>query len=186
VAAPVAAASRWDYSHWAGREPEPYGDEVTYRLGLGWLAALGCERIEDWGAGLAYGRRFAPEGRYTAIDSCPSAAPWVDHFADLLAWEGRPDGLFMRHVLEHEPRWEALLDHAAASFGSAMCLVIFTPFGERTAPLRADSFLDLSFRKADLTARLTGPGLSFTERRVVTGTRYGAEHVFFIRREVPA
>jgi hypothetical protein len=35
-------------------------------------------------------------------------------------------------VLEHNDRWERVLQNALRSFRRKMCLVIFTPFAERT------------------------------------------------------
>lgn len=173
----------WDYGEWRDREIRPYGDETTYRMGLGWLAET-CKTIEDWGAGLAYGRRFAPEGvTYTAIDSSPSSEPWVDVIADLRDYASPgPDGIFMRHVLEHNLDWEKILANALGSFRKRMVLVIFTPFGRETRPLSAGAILDQSFCKDDLDKMLSP--FEVREEHARTDTQFGSEHVYYIERAV--
>lgn len=170
----------WDYTEWQGREPKPYGDEVTYRIGLGWLDRA-CMDIEDWGAGLGYGRQFVTTADYTAIDSSPTSKPWVDVIENLEDRASSPDGIFMRHVLEHNANWEQVLENAVESFQKRMVLVMFTPFLHVTGPTPGRDRLDICFRREDLTDWFA-PYL-IAELDVVTNTQYGREHLFFLSRE---
>jgi len=167
----------WDYSRFS--EPAAYGGTITYERGLGWLAET-CDTIEDWGAGTAFGRRYVPEGHYLAIDGSPS--PFADRVIDLTGYLSSPDGIFMRHVLEHNQDWRVILGNACASFRKRFALVIFTPFGDRTGPLVPGPELDLSFRREDLTWFFSG--LAWEDEEFLgTGSQYGDEHVFYVERK---
>lgn len=176
----------WAYDTRDKDNLRPFGDETTYRMGLGWLYDK-CQTVQDWGAGVAYGRRFCPPGKsYLAIDGSPTSASFVDVLSELTAWrpDPLPDGIFMRHILEHNRNnWADILDHALESFTLRFCLVIFTPFtsGE-TAPLRppGDLYTDLAFNYTDLTDRLEG--YRWNVVALPTETQYGSETLFFIQR----
>ena len=157
--------------------PQRYGDETTYRLGFAMLD--GCATVEDWGCGTAYGRRFCT-GAYKGIDGSPSQ--FTGTVADLREYRSEADGIFLRHVLEHNEDWALILAGAVASFRRRLVVIIFTPFGDETRVLGAPSPIpDISFRKADLTA-LMEPFL-VAEKPVETGTWYGAETIFLCERQ---
>jgi hypothetical protein len=180
----------WQYTDWQGREIPPFGDATTYITGLSWLYET-CDDVEDWGAGMAYGRRFCPEGkRYFAIDGSPSSAPFVDLVINLREYEPLkpPEGIFMRHVLEHNLDWREILEHALAAFTKRFCLVLFTPFSVtgQTYPLRAlsDDYRDLAFHLADLTREFRRvPDLRWHMAALQTNTQYGWEQVFYLSKE---
>ena len=102
-------------------EPFAYGGDLTYRLGAEFLA--GCRTIEDWGCGTQWFRRVMrgvnPAVRVLGLDG---SAGHCDRVVDLVAYvpADRPDGIFLRHVLEH----------ALAAFMQRMILILFTPFSE--------------------------------------------------------
>lgn len=176
----------WWLNRYTGvREPFAYGgDTITYEMGLGWLAET-CGSIEDWGCGTAWGRRYVPEGcRYTGVDWSPSAGRFADVIADLRTYDPavKPDGIFMRHILEHNLDWPVVLDNALRCFGKRFVLVLFTPYGEVTRPLVGQGIYDLSFAKADLTGRFAEAGVTWAEEDLATATQYGQEHVFYISR----
>ena len=94
---------------------------------------------------------------YWGIDLDPSVS--ADHTADLATYTSTADGLFMRHVLEHDLRWRSLLRNALASFRRRMVLVLHTPFVRATeehhrARGRAEGTLqpEIRFCRADLCA----------------------------------
>ncbi len=105
---------RWnDWYDGAGQRH--YGDTATYSQGGQWLAP--CALIEDWGCGLGWMRRFVPDTKYHGLDE----------IVDLSTHRRPTPGLFMRHVLEHNWDWEAILDNALASYQERMFLALFTP-----------------------------------------------------------
>src|SRR5512143_667285 len=105
----------WDYSD---TDPFPYGEETTYKIGMGLLAE--CERVEDWGCGTCWAKHYR-EGSYTGIDWAPGFA---DVVADLRTYISDVDGIFMRAVLEHNTDWGDILDNALVS-APHLVLVLF-------------------------------------------------------------
>jgi hypothetical protein len=175
----------WGHKFPSRDEVQPFGDDVTYERGLGWLYE-GCRDVQDWGAGPAYGRRFCPPGKgYLAVDGSAKNAEYSDVIADLTEWEPDPlpDGIFMRHVLEHnEFGWRELLRHALRSFSIRFCLVVFTPFSDGgTRRLRGigDPYCDLSFSFAELTGQMAG--YNWRSEVLPTATQYGSEALFYVK-----
>jgi SAM-dependent methyltransferase len=165
---------RWQYGNAA---PFAYGDDVTYRKGMAFLDGHGT--IEDWGAGTGYARRFVTQSDYRAIDGSPSLE--IDRVVDLRTYHSEPDCIFMRHVLEHNPDWRAILENALRSFRRRMVVVVFTPFAAETHEIASwHGIPDLAFRKEDLVAHFDG--LAWHEETVATNTEYLREHVFYLER----
>jgi GT2 family glycosyltransferase len=157
----------------------PFGEETSYRKAMEFLA--GCATVEDWGCGTAYAKRFLSSGTYVGIDGSPS--PFCDKVEDLQVYRSEADGILLRHVLEHNRNWRAVLENALSSFRKRLVLVLFTPFGSETRELawnQKEGVPDISFKKEDLTG-LFGT-LPYTEEALATDTQYRKEHVFYIRR----
>lgn len=165
---------RWQYGNAA---PFAYGDDVTYRKGMAFLDGYGT--IEDWGAGTGYARRFVTRSPYRAIDGSPSLE--IDQVADLRTYRSEADCVFMRHVLEHNPDWGAILANALRSFRRRMVLVVSTPFAAETQEIASwHGIPDLAFRKEDLIGHFDD--LAWHEETVATNTEYLREHVFYLER----
>lgn len=111
--------NRWAPWYSTGQR-RPYGPTYTYLLAEEWLAGL---HVEDWGCGYARFKDFH-KGGYVGVDG---TAGWADHVADLTTHRNPTEGLLLRHVLEHNHDWRAILRNAIASFTKRMVLVIFTP-----------------------------------------------------------
>lgn len=176
----------WAYDYPEGADVRPFGDETTYRTGLGWLYGQ-CDDVQDWGCGPAYGRRFCPPGKsYLGVDGSSSSAGLADVVCELTAWhpDPKPGGIFMRHVLEHnEFNWQDILRNALESFDRRFCLVVFTPFTAlATHRIRppGDPYCDLAFNYGDLTSRLDGH--RWRLEALPTDTQYGSETIFYIER----
>lgn len=165
---------RWDYRH--GTQ-FPYGDETSYRKGMTYLDGHGT--IEDWGCGTAFAKRFATRSAYIGIDGSPSA--FRDKAADLRTYASNADCIFMRHVLEHNYEWRAILKNAISSFQLRMVLIIFTPFADETGPIATSSEIpDIAFRKEDLIESFRH--LHYSEESLQTPTQYETEHIFYIEK----
>ena len=173
----------WQHRSYADvTEPTPYGETTTYERGFAWLAEA-CATVEDWGCGSAWGRRYWTSGGYTGIDGSPETSRFADVLADLRTYiSSRPDGIFMRHVLEHNGEWPLVLTNALASFRRRMVLVLFTPFGLSTARLDDGPGLDLSFRQEDITAFFDAAGLSWRLETLTTDPQYHVEHIFYVNQ----
>jgi hypothetical protein len=175
----------WTYDYPEGADVRPFGDDTTYRMGLGWLYE-DCDDVQDWGCGPAYGRRLCPPGKsYLGVDGSPTSAGLADVVCELTAWhpDPKPQGVFMRHVLEHnEFNWEEILDHALGTFQRRLALVVFTPFTSGpTKRLRppGDPYTDLALNYGDLTGHLSR--FEWRTEALPTGTQYGSETVFYVR-----
>lgn len=173
--------ANWNY----GAIPQfPYGEETSYRKAIEFLD--GPWVIEDWACGTAWARRFVKRGRYIGIDG--SWSLHCDLIADLRTYRSSADAILMRHLLEHNWEWEKILENALSSFQKKFSLVLFTPFSDQTHPIQMSkvgggdaTVPDLSFRKQDLLDVIGS--LPFEEESFKSDTQYGAEHIFYVRRE---
>lgn len=173
---------KWDHWYKGLADLTAYGSTETYDLGVEFLD--GCSMVEDWGCGKGWLRTLIPPERYRGIDG--SHSPFADQIVDLAIHRSTTPGLFMRHVLEHNYGWRKILENAVASFTERMVLIIFTPLTDMTREIAfADDpgVPDLSFALADLTAVFTDPGISWRMETIKTGTQYGGETVFYLRRQ---
>lgn len=168
----------WDYSKVA--PGEKYGDDdVTYEKGMGFLSD--CATVEDWGCGTGYSKKFC-NGTYRGLDG--SKGPETDIVVDLRDYKSNPDGIFMRHVLEHNHDWKKVLDNAVASFGKKFVLILFTPLQPATRVLAINhdyhDVPDIGFRKEDITDAFKG--FDVKEEVLRTRTQYGIEFIFYVSR----
>ena len=157
----MSNVGKWDRLYRAVVDPEPYGLTPTYEMGVEWLAP--CDWIEDWGCGKGWVRTLVTPERYRGIDG--SQSPFADEIVDLAEYRSEAPGIFMRHVLEHDFRWPAILDNALASVTERMVLVLFTPFADETHNVMwgAPQVPNLSFRREDLTERMDAAGMTYSE-----------------------
>jgi hypothetical protein len=156
-----------------------FGTE-TYETPITWLLET-CDSIEDWGCGMAWGQRYAL-GRYKGIDGSPDAAKYADEICDLRDYRSQVDGIFMRHILEHNWDWQIILGNVMGSFRKRFTLILFTPFSQFTHPLQPLGLIDLSFNENDVTDFFAGCKWHVESLR--TDTQYGIEHVFYVERIV--
>jgi hypothetical protein len=173
---------RWDTWYADAAAAWPYGDSASYRLCGEWLA--GCATVEDWGCGTGWLSRFIPAGRYRGVDG--SWSRFADTVADLTAYRHPAEGICLRHVLEHNADWAAVLGNAAASFTRRLAVVLFTPMAETTRVIVATNgpvdVPDISFRHEDITAMFPpGSVHSFADLESPE-TFYGRERIYYVER----
>ena len=183
----------WDVVY-AGYEGERklYGsDHTTAKMAADFLNSPEVRVIEDWGCGYGGFKKFiGGDQKYIGVDG--SVSPFADVIADLTEYRSEPDGLLLRHVLEHNPRWQAVLENALASFQKRMVIVIFTPFVCRTKVVnrypswrgdeRGVDMVDIGFNREELLALLDGR-FSWEVERVRTNTQYRREHLFYFTKD---
>lgn len=124
---------------------ERYGVEGSYKAGMEWLKD--CGLVEDWGCGPAYSKKYRV-GPYRGIDGTEG---FCDVVADLATYTSSPDGIFMRHVLDHNEDWRPILLNALSSFKERMSLIFFTPWADTTHVVhRWNGIPFISFRKEEI------------------------------------
>ena len=152
-----------------------YGAEDSYRLGMEWLK--GCEVVEDWGCGPAYSKTYR-EGKYVGIDGTEG---FCDRVEALETYKTSVEGIFMRHVLEHNLEWRPILENALSSFTKRMSLIFFTPWAEKTYVVHEWKGVPfISFRKQEIL-ELINPYLK-KEHAVPTGKKGLVDTVFCLER----
>ncbi len=170
------------WSHYsAASSPSPYGCDTTYRRAADFLRPVG-ESIEDWGCGTGYLKTLLP---CRGVDG--SWSLFCDEVVDLATYRSDADGICIRHVLEHNLDWRAILDNAVASFRKRMVLILYTPLIEKTDESRlvktaaGVTVPENLFSLEDITGRL-GAVHFWTELNIPTNTLYGVEHVFYLEK----
>jgi hypothetical protein len=165
-----------------------YGDTITYKLGYDFLKT--CDTIEDWGCGVGgFKRLFSNEDlhKYTGIDG--SKTPIADKKEDLTKYISNVDGIYMRHVLEHNYDWKLILENACKSFNKKMCLVLFTPFSNVSKEIAHNlkhgvDVPDLSFNKDELLSIFEKHNITHELKTIESNTGYRCEHIFYLNKRV--
>jgi hypothetical protein len=182
--------NRWNYIYAGAKKSadfiRTYGnDDVTYKKGYEWLQH--CNTIEDWGCGFAFFSKLCKPKQYRGIDG--SNTPFADEQVDFAVYKSNKyPGIFMRHVIEHNEDWAVVLRNALESFQYRMCLVLFTPWAEKTydyePPERGSEHRCFFFNRQDILDVITSiPGISWqSEENIQTCTQFGVEHVFYLEK----
>jgi hypothetical protein len=182
---------QWPTLYATGGEPSPYDDDATTYMRAGaFLSGPGL--VEEWGCATTWGKRFvgAP---YRGVDG----AEGVDEFwgavrADLRTYRSSVPKILMRHVLEHNWEWRAILQNALASFTDRMVLVLFIePSDDGDFDVPGAAWDDgpnhppgLMLDAADLTRLLDGSGARWTREDVIGGRcpPFNHEIMYFLDR----
>ena len=160
-----------------------YGDTLTYELGATFLEE--CKTVEDWGTGAGGFKRYMP----TAIGVDGSDTPHAEKkFVDLATYTSECEGIFMRHVLEHNYEWESVLTNAVNSATKKLCIVLFTPLSESTVELAHNlkigvdvPDLSLSKLKFEEIVNSVNP-TSIRYEKYSTKTGYNEETIVYIEK----
>lgn len=161
-----------------------YGDNITYKLGYEFLNTL--DKIEDWGCGAGGFKRFFSDGhKYVGVDG--SKTPFADIQVDLREYVSSVDGIFMRHILEHNYEWKLILENACRSFNKKMCLILFTPFSDKTHEIAHNlnhgvDVPDLSFNKDELITIFDKYGIKHELLTIQSETGYNIEHIIYLTK----
>jgi len=176
---------KWD-AWYKGLSANPssfrYGDTLTYQLGARFLED--CEVVEDWGTGAGGFLRYRPDAIGVDGSDTPHAKK---KFVDLVTYETQCDGIFMRHVLEHNYDWTNILKNALTS-ARKICIVLFTPLSDGPTKELAHNKAygvdvpDLSLSKDVLMINLKTQNFDVKIEEYKTQTDYGAETVLYLTR----
>ena len=174
------AWNKWYASVASDAPPFLYGDETTYLLAASFLQD--CKTVEDWGCGLGGFRLYRQEG-YLGIDGTTS--PFADIVEDLRLRKSSPEGILLRHVIEHDRAWKEILDAALVSATKKLALVLFTPSSAETKVIAENAIHgvdvpDISFAARDLEERFELAGFRYAlSGNMTTATGYGTERIYY-------
>jgi len=170
-------ADRWNY---AQGDQFAYDEDTSYKLGLSFLDGAG-EVVEDWGCGPGYAQRFLAKSRYVGVDGSAAEPNMVK--ADLQDYRSEADCIFIRHVLEHNWGWRAILTNAVASFRKRLVLIVFTPLGggEKRLDNNGEGAIpDLQLDREEILGFFAG--CKVREETIKSATEYGTETIFYVER----
>lgn len=181
----MSNVGKWDKYH-KNAPATPYANTITYAMGMEFLDGH-CDVIEDWGCGMGWAETLVKKSKYRGVDGSEGLA--VDTVADLETYRSEVDGIFMRHVLEHNHKWEPVLDNALASFKKRMSLITFTPYMPKTTVIAENAGYgnvpDIAFSKEDLVSKFRQ--WIVREETMSTASGYGTETIYFLEKpEAPA
>jgi hypothetical protein len=170
---------RWGLWYDVDASLAPYGDPITYEIGAEFLKGL---PVEDWGCGRGWFRTIH-EGPYVGVDG--TASEHADMVADLREYRSDTPGVWMRHVIEHNPDWHLVLANALASARERLALILFTPDGEGeqigfTPELGVP---DLALCHRCIAQMIEEAGFDLVRFETIpTGSIYGEETIFLAVR----
>ena len=180
------SAHKWDKIYETiSLEPSAafFGDTCTYQLGAEFLSD--CITVEDWGVGTGGFKRFRPDAK--GIDG--SLTPFAELVTDLRFYKSKPEGIFMRHVLEHNWDWKTILDNALTSATKKLALVLFIPLEEVSREIQEDSLLNknggvdvpnIALGHGEVMSIIAKYGCRVIQETYETETQYGKETLFLI------
>lgn len=184
----LAPLHRWEYGHLT--MPEPCGPHRSYELAAAWMDFFGWT-VQDWGCGTAYAKQFFKRASYVGVDGSPST--WTDIVHDLrlplTPLNGvdahRPEGILIRHCLEHIEDWQIVLENALDAAQDRLCLVLAVPLAAyvtRTVAIAGNGAPDISFFPDDLIIPIHRAGFSVSLGVVPTRSQYNQETLFYCDR----
>lgn len=155
---------------------ESYGAPDTYRLAAKWLQS--CGTVADWGgAGGAFGHYLPPSVRYVVVDGTAQGTPG-QVLADLSTYRQASDGILIRHALELNHNWRAILWNALVSFSQRMVVVTFTGDDHETRIVKRKSGWPIhAFNPDDLRREM---GALLVRDETVTTTH--PERIYYLER----
>ena len=128
-------------------------------------------------------RKICTAKNYIGIDG--SDTKHADVKADLTKYVSECEGLYMRHILEHNFEWKSILENACKSFTKKMVLVLFTPLVEKTTTICINSINvpDISFCKKDITDIFDKYDINYSMETIKnSATQYNIEYIFYLEK----
>jgi len=166
--------NKWDYS---GIDSACYSDndQESYKKSAKFLG----DSVEDWGCGTCWSKRFFK--KYRGIDG--SFHKNVDEVVDLVKYTSDVDNILMRQVLELNEEWREILENVKKSFRKKFCLVIFTPFVDKTRIGEVEGNKKvIYFNKQDVLDYFPKQKFKVLEEIVKTKQGYNQDWLLYVER----
>ena len=145
-------------------------------MGQSWIIRI-IQRRADWGGSTGYFGTLVPsECAYHVVDGTMQVTEQT--LADLRTYRQPADGVLLRHVLELNDDWRAILDNALASFDRRMVVVLHTPHASPAMSVKVKSGWPIWHLDYEELRDLMGVHLVRDESVQTTHP----EHVFYLER----
>jgi hypothetical protein len=183
----MSMLNKWDYS---GCDEMCFSDvnQESYKKAAEFLG----DTVEDWGCGTGWAKRYFKN--YRGIDG--SLHRNVDEQVDLVTYTSKVDNILMRQVLECNVEWRKILENVKKSFQKKFCLVIYTPFVNKTrvgslhVPVKADNtrmdssmaIPEINFNKQDILDCFPESEYRVREEEIKTTQGYGRDWVIYVEK----
>jgi hypothetical protein len=157
-------------------------DQQSYKKAAAFLG----DSVEDWGCGTAWARRFFKN--YRGIDG--SAHRNTDEVVDLVDYTSNVDNILMREALEYNLAWKKILNNIKASFNKKFCLIISTPFADKThvetyyeaRTKNGGTIPEIRFNKTDILNEFPQPEFKISEETIKTNHLYNQDWILYVER----
>ena len=159
-----------------------YSDTISYQLAAQFLEDCAC--VEDWGCGAGGFMRYRPNA--IGVDGSDTKFA-KKKYIDLSKYTSVVDGINLRHVLEHNYKWEKILKNALQSAIQKLVITLFVPLGSNTREISHN--LPFGVDVPDLQLSITdflkivyaSNPIEVFYRKFESETGYKSEEMFFIR-----
>jgi SAM-dependent methyltransferase len=165
---------KWDYS---SVDQVCYSDpkQESYKKAAKFLE----DSCEDWGCGTGWAKRYFKN--YRGIDG--SSHYNVDEVVDLVNYRSDVDNILMREVLEYNKEWQKVLENVKKSFKKKFCLIISTPFAEKT---HVEEYFgdipEIQFRKQDILDMFPKDKFELKEEIIKTDHLYKQDWILYVEK----
>ena len=183
----------WD-GFWINRDPKKEyqnckESNITMDLSSKIFQDNNIDSLEDWGCGNCVFKEYLNKNiKYIGVDG--SNTGFQDKIQDLTNYITNIDGIYLRHVLEHNNDYKQIFQNALQSFNKVLVLVLFTPFTSKneidiltTCELKGKIIPDIAFNKKHIIDIIQNNNSSYALiENVKSKTGYGYEQVFIIKK----
>lgn len=178
---------------WTGRDPQyeyntSKDSNKTMLLSVEIFKQNNVTSVEDWGCGNCVFKHYLDKNvNYTGIDG--SNTGYQDKIEDLTNYTSQTEGIYIRHILEHNADYAKILENALVSFTNTLVLVLFTPFINNTnsdvlttCKLEGREIPDIAFNKEHIIDIIKQKKCSYELiENIESNTCYKSENIFIIK-----
>lgn len=179
---------------WKNRDPKneyvnSKKNNITMELSSKIFSKYNVTLIEDWGCGNCVFKEYLNNNiKYVGVDG--SETGYQNKIEDLTKYVTEVDGIYLRHVLEHNGEYKKIFKNALESFNKVFILVLFTPFTSnneidvlKTCNLKDKPIPDIAFNKKHIIDIIEQNNCSYELlENIKSNTSYKYEQIFIIKK----
>ncbi len=179
---------------WKNRDPKKEyvnskESNITMELSSKIFSKYNVTLIEDWGCGNCIFKEYLNNNiKYIGVDG--SETGYQNKIEDLTKYVTEADGIYLRHVLEHNDDYKKIFKNALESFNKVFILVLFTPFTSNneidvltSCNLKGKIIPDIAFNKKHIIDIIEQNNCSYELlENIKSNTAYKYEQIFVIKK----